>query len=113
MEPVRPCHRSSLGRESKAKNFRRVVSCLGRNVTDQPQCYAHGKENRHVEVEANTFDDSAYVASLWLLLRADVNLSLGNSRIIKVRAEHKSQQESSFEKMNVVRTWISRRERPD
>jgi superoxide dismutase len=28
------------------------VCCLGRNVTDQPPCYAHGKENRHVE-EAN------------------------------------------------------------
>jgi RHS repeat-associated protein len=29
------------------------VSCLGRNVTDQPPCYAHGKEDRHGEVEAS------------------------------------------------------------
>jgi transposase len=31
---------------------RLALCCLGRNVTDQPPCYAHGKENRHVE-EAN------------------------------------------------------------
>jgi hypothetical protein len=40
----------ALGREAALI----LLCCLGRNVTDQTPCYAHGKEIRHVEEASAT-----------------------------------------------------------